>query len=90
MRERVASGLEALKAKGKGSSTYACRALLLTDPPSADVGEITDKGYVNQRAVLSHRAVAVERLYRTPVDSDVIVLRQPCSDYVPVAQAAIS
>ena len=33
----------------------AC-ALVLRDPPSADAGEITDKGYVNQRAVLQRRA----------------------------------
>ena len=32
-------------------------------PPSIDANEITDKGYINQRAVLAHRAAAVERLY---------------------------
>ena len=38
------------------------RALLLAEPPSVDGGEITDKGYINQRAVLTRRADAVERL----------------------------
>ena len=50
------------------------RVLLLAQPPSMDAGEITDKGYVNQRAVLARRADAVERLYdATPAD-DVIVI----------------
>jgi feruloyl-CoA synthase len=37
--------------------------MLLADLPSLDVGEITDKGSINQRAVLAHRAAAVEELY---------------------------
>ena len=39
------------------------RCLMLTDPPSIDANEITDKGYLNQRAVLTQRAALVERLY---------------------------
>ena len=39
------------------------RALVLAEPPSIDRGEITDKGSINQRAVLTHRAAAVESLY---------------------------
>jgi feruloyl-CoA synthase len=66
VRERVATGLRALKAQGGGTSTYATRALLLTEPLSIDAGEITDKGYVNQRAVLAHRAALVEALYAAP------------------------
>jgi feruloyl-CoA synthase len=62
VRERVRAGLEALKARGGGTSTYATRALLLPDPPSIDAGEITDKGYINQRAVLSRRASEVDEL----------------------------
>jgi len=38
--------------------------LLLDEPPSIDAGEITDKGYLNQRAVLERRAAWVERLHR--------------------------
>jgi feruloyl-CoA synthase len=56
VRAGVARGLEKLKAQGGGSSTFATRALLLAEPPSVDGGEITDKGYINQRAVLSRRA----------------------------------
>ncbi|MFX8316405.1 hypothetical protein ABTL66_19390, partial [Acinetobacter baumannii] len=48
VREAVAQGLARLKANGGGSSSFATRALLLTDLPSVDGGEITDKGYINQ------------------------------------------
>lgn len=62
--ERVRSALHALAADGAGSSQRATRALLLLDePPSAEAGEITDKGYLNQRAVLARRATQVEALY---------------------------
>jgi len=47
-----------------GSSTRVARAILLAEPPSLDVGEITDKGSINQRAVLQWRAEQVEALYR--------------------------
>jgi feruloyl-CoA synthase len=63
VREVVRAGLQRLKAQGGGSSTYATRALLLTEPPQIDAGEITDKGYVNQSAVLERRAEWVARLY---------------------------
>lgn len=49
--------------QGSGSATRVARALLLAEPPSIDRGEITDKGSINQRAVLSHRAHLVELLY---------------------------
>jgi feruloyl-CoA synthase len=47
---------------------------LLADPPHIDRGEITDKGSINQRAVLAHRAAEVERLYAA-IDADVLVPR---------------
>src|SRR5262249_3761387 len=56
----VRAGLRRLAAEGGGSSTYATRALFLTEPPAIDAGEITDKGYINQRAVLEQRAALVE------------------------------
>ncbi len=62
VREAVAQGLARLQAQGGGSSSFATRALLLAEPPSVDVGEITDKGYINQLAVLENRAADVERL----------------------------
>jgi feruloyl-CoA synthase len=62
VRAAIAQGLAKLKAQGGGSSSFATRAVLLTEPPSVDGGEITDKGYINQRAVLSRRAALVQRL----------------------------
>jgi feruloyl-CoA synthase len=68
----VRDGLRALKEEGAGSSQTPTRALLLPDAPSAAAGEITDKGYVNQRQVLTRRAADVEALYATPADVRVI------------------
>ena len=62
VRDTMAQGLARLKARGGGSSSFATRALLLADLPSVDGGEITDKGYINQRAVLSRRASDLKRL----------------------------
>ncbi|MDH6256884.1 feruloyl-CoA synthase [Bradyrhizobium sp. BR13661] len=62
VRTAVAHGLAKLKQQGPNSSGHATRALLLADPPSVDGGEITDKGYINQRAVLTRRADAVKLL----------------------------
>ena len=46
-----------------GSSNRVARAMLLEEPPSLDAGEMTDKGSINQRAVLARRAKLVEELY---------------------------
>jgi feruloyl-CoA synthase len=59
VRAAIAQGLAKLKAQGSNSSGHATRALLLAEPASVDGGEITDKGYINQRAVLTRRADAV-------------------------------
>ena len=69
---RLKEGMAQLKKEGGGSSTYATRALLMAEPPSIDANEITDKGYINQRAVLTRRAALVERLYAEPSDAAVI------------------
>ena len=50
-------------AVGTGSATRVARALVLLDPPSIDRGEVTDKGSINQRAVLTQREALVEHLY---------------------------
>ena len=50
----------------KGSSSRIERAVILDEPPSFDAGEITDKGTINQLAVLRHRAGIVEDLYANP------------------------
>jgi feruloyl-CoA synthase len=74
LRQRVHSGLAELERTSAGSSTHATRALFVLESPSVDAGEITDKGYINQRAVLTRRASLVERLYRNPIDPAVIAL----------------
>ncbi|MDE2275710.1 MAG: AMP-binding protein, partial [Burkholderiales bacterium] len=69
---RVRQALRALKDEGAGSSQTPTRVLLLPDAPSAAAGEITDKGYVNQRQVLMRRAAEVSALYAVPADPRVI------------------
>ena len=49
------------------------RLLVMAEPADLDAGEITDKGYVNQRKVLARRAGLVEMLYADPVPAGVIV-----------------
>ena len=71
VRARIGAALAALAAEG-GSSTHPVRALILDEPPSIDAGEITDKGYINQRAVLERRAALVEALYASPPPADVV------------------
>jgi feruloyl-CoA synthase len=60
---RIGQALHALAADSAGSSTQVRRALVLAEPPSIDAGEITDKGYLNQRTLIARRAADVERLY---------------------------
>jgi feruloyl-CoA synthase len=64
VRSRLAGILRALAQSGSGSSTYPTRLLVMNEAPSIDANEITDKGYMNQRAVLERRAALVEELYR--------------------------
>jgi feruloyl-CoA synthase len=67
VRSRLESVLSRL-AQSAGSSTYPARILVMTEPPSIDANEITDKGYMNQRAVLERRAALVEKLYSDSPD----------------------
>jgi feruloyl-CoA synthase len=71
LREHLAGALARLN-EGAGSASRIERLLLLEQPPSLDAGEITDKGYLNQRRCLECRAAAVARLYAEPPDPDVI------------------
>jgi feruloyl-CoA synthase len=63
-----------LAASATGSSTRVARVLLMETPPSLDKGEITDKGSINQRAVLTHRADLVEALYAKPRSPQIIAV----------------
>jgi feruloyl-CoA synthase len=62
-----------------GSSHRIERAVILFDPPSLDAGEATDKGSINQRAVLKHRANLVEDLYASPLPAHVITIHSRIS-----------
>ncbi|KIG12905.1 Feruloyl-CoA synthetase [Enhygromyxa salina] len=62
VRARIERGIEAHNRDHPSSSTRFARVVLLAEPPSIDANEITDKGYINQRAVLSHRVAQVEAL----------------------------
>lgn len=74
VRRRVAEALTAWNRDHPGRSSRVARCLLLDEPASIDAGEITDKGYVNQRATLRRRQDQVERLYRPgPPPPEVIV-----------------
>ena len=55
-----------------GASTRVARAILMAEQPSMDKGEMTDKGSINQRAVLKNRAALVDELYATPLSSEII------------------
>ena len=69
------SGLQAHNKSTEGASSMRiARAMLMTEPPSIDGNELTDKGYINQRAGLERRAVLVERLYADHPGEDVIIL----------------
>src|SRR5260221_9690534 len=71
----VTRGLEGSNAPCTGSSMRVARAILMAEPPSIDGNELTDKGYINQRAGLDRRAALVEKLYADHPGEDVIVLQ---------------
>jgi feruloyl-CoA synthase len=59
----VKAGLAKMNAASRGSSMQVRRVLLMEEPPQVDGHEITDKGYINQRATLERRKALVEKLY---------------------------
>jgi feruloyl-CoA synthase len=71
LRTLLAGALQSLNA-GQGSASRVERLLLLEAPPDIEAGEITDKGYINQRLVLARRAEDVSRLLAEPVPQAVI------------------
>jgi feruloyl-CoA synthase len=70
LRERIA----AFNTTAGGSSRRIGRFVVMLEPPSIDAGEITDKGYVNQRATLERRHALVEALYANPPGQGVVVV----------------
>jgi len=69
---RIRSALEAVARNSTGLSTSVSRAMLMREPPSIDAHETTEKGSINQKAVLANRVALVELLYADRPSSDVI------------------
>jgi feruloyl-CoA synthase len=63
VRKRFQSVLDQLADEATGSATLIRRVWLLEMPPSIDAAEVTDKGSINQGAVLDHRAALVEEIF---------------------------
>ena len=66
--------LAAFNATAGGSSRRIGRFVIMTEPPSIDAGEITDKGYVNQRATLERRDGLVQNIYANPPGAGVVTV----------------
>src|SRR6266581_4242805 len=77
VREHLCAAMQKLASEaGTGTSTHPVRALVMAEPPSIDANEITDKGYINQRAVLERRAALVEELHADRPAREIIVATQ--------------
>jgi len=74
LRRRCITALKAHAIEQPGNSTRVDRAILLSQPLSLDHGEITDKGSVNQRAVLNRRASLIDDLYEAAPPAHVLVV----------------
>jgi feruloyl-CoA synthase len=73
LRVDLAGVMERLATAGGGSSQRVERLLVLREPAGLDTGEITDKGYVNQRAVRERRADLVALLSAEPPPPQVVL-----------------
>jgi feruloyl-CoA synthase len=77
VRAKFAELLTNLAATSQGSSTRVMRVILMAQLPSLDKGEMTDKGSINQRAVLASRADLAAQLYAEPLPAAVIAMAEP-------------
>jgi feruloyl-CoA synthase len=76
VRQRLADALTQANAEISASSRRVERLLLQAEPPSLDTYELTDKGSVNQRAVMQRRAAAVTALFAKPSPEEVLHTRR--------------
>ncbi len=76
LRAELQKRLNALASESTGSSNLVARLIVLDHAPSLDLGEITDKGSINQRAVMRARAEQVEMLYAEPIPETVLEARR--------------
>jgi feruloyl-CoA synthase len=75
LKETIRTNLGLFNVTAGGSSRRIERFALLSDPPSLATGEMTDKGYLNQRLALETRAPSVAGLYQNPPPIDVVNVR---------------
>jgi feruloyl-CoA synthase len=73
VRGALAQKLAGFNAQRQGSASTIARMLVLTQPPSAEAGEITDKRSINQRRVMERRAADVATLYAEPIAPGIIL-----------------
>lgn len=76
VRQALLTGMKKMAAENKASSRHTRRLLLLNTAPNIEIGEITDKGYINQRMSISYRADEVKRLFAEPLDPAVILITE--------------
>jgi len=69
-----------IMAQAGGSSLFPARVMLMAEPPSMEAGEITDKGYINQRAVRTRRADLIHWLHADVPNKNVITVGLPPRD----------
>jgi feruloyl-CoA synthase len=74
VKNHLRAALTRFNATQQGSSTRIGRIMLMSEPPDSDANEITDKGYINQRAALRRRQDLVDHLYADPPGPGVIVI----------------
>jgi len=76
VRAKIQSLLESFARQSTGNSNRVVRAMLAEEPPSLDAGEVTDKGSLNQRAVLDRRASLVEQFYSDAPSAKILTLKE--------------
>ncbi|MDA0300109.1 MAG: feruloyl-CoA synthase [Actinobacteria bacterium] len=74
VRAAISAALATHNAGGGGSSSRIARVAIESALPSIDAGEMTDKGYINQRAVIDNRASTVDALHETTAPDHIIVI----------------
>jgi feruloyl-CoA synthase len=77
VRDRLRAMLAQFASTATGSANRLVRAILLDEPPSLDAGEVTDKGSLNQRAILERRRSLIDDLYAAQPSSRVIACGEP-------------
>lgn len=73
VRGALAQKLAAFNSTRQGSASVIERMLVLSEPPSAEAGEITDKRSINQRRAIERRSADVARLYAEPIGPGIIL-----------------